>query len=250
CRTERLNGPWPKHLPRPGPAVVTPSLAVRLGLRYVRGLRASTADAIEREADRAPFAGVKGLSRRTALWQAASAARDMGPLYDTLEDDVASPLSEMSRFDETVADYQTTEMTAGPHLVAHFRTQLKRDGVLFAADLARAPDGSMVKTAGVIVVRQRPGTAKGFVFLSLEDETGMCQAILRPDLFKENRALVVGSPALVVEGRLQKMDGTLSIRAERFERMCLEEPIPELHHTASPPYRHHRESVPPSHDFR
>ncbi len=108
----------------------------------------------------------------------------------------------------------------------------------------------MVKTAGVIVVRQRPGTAKGFVFLSLEDETGMCQAILRPDLFRENRALVVGSPALVVEGRLQKKDGTLSIRAERFERMSLEEPIPELRKPVSPPYPRHRESTPPSHDFR
>ena len=78
----------------------------------------------------------------------------------------------------------------------------------------------------------------------------MCQAILRPDLFRENRALVVGSPALVVEGRLQKKDGTLSIRAERFERMSLEEPIPELRRKTSPPYRHHRESTPPSHDFR
>ena len=78
----------------------------------------------------------------------------------------------------------------------------------------------------------------------------MCQAILRPDLFKENRALVVGSPALVVEGRLQKKDGTLSIRAERFERMCLEEPIPELRKPVSSPYPRHRESTPPSHDFR
>jgi hypothetical protein len=78
----------------------------------------------------------------------------------------------------------------------------------------------------------------------------MCQAILRPDLFKENRALVVGSPALVVEGRLQKKDGTLSIRAERFERMSLEEPIPELRKPVSPPYPRHRESTPPSHDFR
>ncbi len=194
--------------------------------------------------------GEHGLSRRTALWQAAAAARDLGPLYDTLEDDVASPLPEMSRFEETVSDYQTTEMTAGPHLIAHFREQLKRYGILSAADLAKAPDGSMVKTAGVIVVRQRPGTAKGFVFLSLEDETGTYQAILRPDLFREHRSLVVGSPALVVEGRLQKKDGTLSIRAERFERMSLEEPIPELRKPVSPPYPRHRESTPPSHDFR
>ncbi|MHB1047797.1 MAG: DNA polymerase III subunit alpha [Thermoanaerobaculia bacterium] len=283
CRTERLNGPWPRHLPRPSSAVVTPQLAVRLGMRYVRGLRASTADAIEREQALAPFSGVKdlarraalredelsalahagafatlpdaatgerGLSRRTALWQAAAAARDMGPLYDSLEDDVASPLPEMSRFEETVSDYQTTELTAGPHLIAHFRPQLKREGVLSAAELAKAPDGSIVKTAGVIVVRQRPGTAKGFVFLSLEDETGMCQAILRPDLFRENRSLVVGSPALVVEGRLQKKDGTLSIRTDRLERMSLDEPIPELQRPASPPYPRQRESTPPSHDFR
>jgi hypothetical protein len=78
----------------------------------------------------------------------------------------------------------------------------------------------------------------------------MCQAILRPDLFKENRSLVVGSPALVVEGRLQKKDGILSIRAQRFERMCLEEPIPALRKPASPPYPRHRENTPPSHDFR
>jgi hypothetical protein len=78
----------------------------------------------------------------------------------------------------------------------------------------------------------------------------MCQAILRPDLFRENRSLVVGSPALVVEGRLQKKDGTLSIRAERFERMNLDDPLPEMHRTDSPPYRHHRESAPPSYDFR
>ena len=80
-------------------------------------------------------------------------------------------------------------------------------------------------------MRQRPGTAKGFVFLSLEDETGIVQAIVRPDLFRENRALIVGSPGLVVEGRLQKKDGTLSVRAERFW------PLPSLPDL-------------PSHDFR
>ena len=85
---------------------------------------------------------------------------------------------------------------------------------------------------------------------ALGDEPGTCPPILRPDLFRENRALVVGSPALVVEGRLRKKDGTLSIRAERFVRTSLEEPVPELHRAASPPYRHHRESTPPSHDLR
>lgn len=77
----------------------------------------------------------------------------------------------MSRFEGTVADYQTSEVTAGPHFIARFRPQLERDNILSAADLASAPHGSIVETAGVIAVRQRPDIAKGFVFLSLEDET-------------------------------------------------------------------------------
>ena len=73
-----------------------------------------------------------------------------------------------------------------------------------------------MKAAGAVIVRQRPGTAKGFVFLSLEDESGIVQAIVRPDLFRENRALIVGSAGLVVEGQLQKEGGNVSVRAERF----------------------------------
>jgi error-prone DNA polymerase len=88
-----------------------------------------------------------------------------------------------------------------------------------------------VATAGAVIVRQRPGTAKGFVFLTLEDETGMCQAIVRPDLFRENRAVIVGSGTLIVEGRLQKQDGTLSVKGERFRSL------------------QHLETIP-SHDFR
>jgi error-prone DNA polymerase len=221
----------------------------------VRGLRGSAGDAIAREAAKGPFSSVRdlarrcalredeltalahagaltsipdgsratpdpaGLTRRSALWQAAAAAKDMGPLYDTLDDGLASPLPEMSRFEETVSDYVTTEMTAGPHLIAYYRPSLRRQEVRSAAELETCRDGDVVKMAGAVVVRQRPGTAKGFVFLSLEDETGMAQAIVRPDLFREHRALIVGSPGLVVEGRLQKKDGTLSVKAERFWRL-------------------------------
>ena len=229
-----------------GPASATagPHLGVRLGMRFVRGLRASAGDVIEREAAKGAFssprdlvrrcplreneltalahAGALGsldLTRRAALWQVAAASKDLGPLYDTLDDGSASPLSEMSRFEETVSDYATTEMTAGPHLIAYYRAALKRHAVLSAAELDRCRDGDVVRMGGAVVVRQRPGTAKGFVFLSLEDETGMAQAIVRPDLFRENRALIVGSPGLVVEGRLQKTDGTLSVKAERFWRL-------------------------------
>ena len=103
--------------------------------------------------------------------------------------------------------------------------------ILSCAELHAAPEGTRVKAAGSVIVRQRPGTAKGFVFLSLEDESGIVQAIVRPDLFKKNRALIVGSPGLVVEGPLQKEGANVSVRAERFW------PLPALPDL-------------PSHDFR
>jgi error-prone DNA polymerase len=128
----------------------------------------------------------------------------------------ASPLREMSPAEETLADYAATDLTAGPHLLTHFRPQLKRDGVYTAMQLKKLPSGKRVATAGAVIVRQRPGTAKGFVFLTLEDETGISQAIVKPDLFHEHRALIVGSPGLIVEGILQNEDGQCSVRADKF----------------------------------
>ena len=133
--------------------------------------------------------------------------------------------------EETTADYRATDMTAGPHLIEHLRPQLAARSILSCAELHAAREGTRVKAAGSVIVRQRPGTAKGFVFLSLEDESGIVQAIVRPDLFKENRSLIVGTPGLVVEGKLQTTDGTLSVRADRFW------PLPSLPDV-------------PSHDFR
>jgi len=214
---------------------------VRLGLRFVKGLRQSTGEAIERADTERPFASVEDLARRCALrpgdldllahagalaafgrtrreaiWQVAKVARKPGPLFEEVAVDDPSPLPEMTPIEETRADYQSMEMTTGPHMLAHLREGLRRKRVLAAADLAKRPDGERVTAAGAVIVRQRPGTAKGFVFLTLEDETGMLQAIVRPDLFREQRAVVVGSGALVVRGTLQKQDGTLSVRAERF----------------------------------
>jgi len=178
-------------------------------------------------------------TRRAALWQADLAARRPGPL---LEEDSchpeprsrdlggglksesgsrsllskASPLREMSPYEETLADYQSTDLTTGPHLMEHSRSQLKQRGVLSAADLRAVHDGKRAVTAGAVIVRQRPGTAKGFVFLTLEDETGMSQAIVSPSLFRENRSVIVGSPGLIIEGILQKEGAQCSLKAERF----------------------------------
>ena len=122
----------------------------------------------------------------------------------------------MNAGDETLADYDSMQLTTGPHLIQYFRTRLKRDNVLSALDLKRIPNGNRVTTAGAVIVRQRPGTAKGFVFLTLEDETGMSQAIVHPNLFREHRSLIVSSPGLIVEGILQNTDGQCSVKAEKF----------------------------------
>ncbi|HEV2064120.1 MAG TPA: OB-fold nucleic acid binding domain-containing protein, partial [Thermoanaerobaculia bacterium] len=224
---------------------------VRLGLRFVRGLSEAAGRAIEEEQARAPFrdadelarrcrlkpgelellayAGALacfGLTRRGALWQAAKVARPAGSLLAEVPVDDPSPLPEMAPEEETSADYETAAMTAGPHLLAHWRETLRGKGILSAAELSRLPDGRRVTMAGAVIVRQRPGTAKGFVFLTLEDETGLCQAIVRPDLFRENRSVIVGSGSLVVEGRLQKQDGTLSVKGERFWSLSQVEAVP------------------------
>ncbi len=220
---------------------------VRIGLRWVHGLRRAAGETIEAERARAPFndtadlsqrCGLSseqlerlahvgalaslGLSRREALWQVSEVAGRRGPLFANLPPESASPLAEMSPLDETVADYAGLHLTTGPHLLAYVRPELDRRGVVAAAALDAIDDGEIVRVAGAVIVRQRPGTAKGFVFLTMEDETGMVQAIIRPDLFREHRAFLVSTPVLLVEGPLQKQDGTISIKARRFEAVHAE----------------------------
>ena len=115
------------------------------------------------------------------------------------------------------ADYAGTGLTIGPHPMALRRNELALRGVLRASDLPRARDGRRVRVAGMVITRQRPGTAKGFVFLTLEDETGISNVIIRPDLFDRERLIVIRHPFLIVDGVLQHQDGVLSIRAERVE---------------------------------
>jgi error-prone DNA polymerase len=138
----------------------------------------------------------------------------------------------MTRHERLVADYRGMALTVGPHPMALRRADLARLGVTPAAGLAARPDGARVRVAGAVIVRQRPGTAKGFVFLSLEDETGIANAIVRPALFERDRAVVVHEPFVLVEGMLQHQDGVISVRATGIR------PLPPL------PAR------VPSHDFR
>lgn len=211
-----------------------------MGLRFVKGLRETSAKRIEAaqpftsaedlayraklrddQLTKLAYAGALGslgLTRRDALWQASKAAKPAGELFENrgsrTED--RGHLPQMSALENTMADYHAMELTTGPHLVEHFRSELKSQKIFSAAELMKIPSGRRVTTAGAVIVRQRPGTAKGFVFLTLEDETGLSQAIVSPTLFSEQRSMILGHSGLVVEGILQNTEGQCSVKAEKF----------------------------------
>jgi error-prone DNA polymerase len=160
-----------------------------------------------------------GFDRREALWQVERAIRPAGELFkEGGEHDADScPLSPMSVTDRLVSDYEGTGLTIGPHPMAMRRQELALRGVLRAADLPTQRHGRRVRVAGAVITRQRPGTAKGFVFLTLEDETGIANIIIKPDVFAGKRLTIIEEPFLLIEGTLQNLDGVTSVRAERLE---------------------------------
>jgi error-prone DNA polymerase len=181
-----------------------------------------------------------GHDRRSALWQIERAVRPAGELFEessqypvasSQEEEQASsptpgwkpqassPLSEMTISERLVADYSGTGLTVGPHPMTFRRHDLSMRGVLPAIDLPKARPGRRVRTAGMVITRQRPGTAKGFVFLTLEDETGISNIIIRPDLYATDRLTIVESSFLLVEGVLQNQAGVTSIKAERVSKL-------------------------------
>jgi len=156
--------------------------------------------------------------RRDALWQVERAVRASGPLLEQhAEPDERSPLAPMNHEERLVADFHGTGLTVGPHPMAYRREWLKAMGIRRASELRNLPTGKRIRIGGCVITRQRPGTAKGFVFLSLEDETGVANAIVRPDLFHENRLLLTSERFLAVEGILQNQDNVISVRAERVQ---------------------------------
>jgi len=125
----------------------------------------------------------------------------------------------MTEAERIVADYAGTGLTIGRHPMALRRDDLAMRGILRALDLRSARHGRRVRVAGMVITRQRPGTAKGFVFLTLEDETGIANIIVRPDLFARDRLLIIEEPFLIVDGVLQTQDGVISVRAETVQGM-------------------------------
>jgi error-prone DNA polymerase len=288
CHPERSEGPaFSPHSAAPsanlqsGIKNLKSSFALRVGLKYVRGLREAAAQALVRERSLAPFQSIHDLTRRVpelrkdelttlaeigalnsvssfefqvsstehrarstesgitkqssaqskpetrnskfnslhrrdALWQIEKAVRRSGPLLEEFpEPDTPSPLEHMTYEERLVADFHGTGLTTGPHPMAYRRAEMKALGIHPASSLTSLPSGRRLRIGGCVIARQRPGTAKGFVFLSLEDETGIANAIVHPDLLQRNRILLSSGRFLMVEGILQNQDNVISVKAER-----------------------------------
>ena len=135
----------------------------------------------------------------------------------------------MSLSERISADYSGTGLTIGPHPMSILRTSLATRGVARAIDLPKWRPGRFVRVAGAVITRQRPGTAKGFVFLTMEDETGLSNVIITPDTFATFKRIVVDEPYLLVEGTLQNQDGAVSVKAERIESLKATTPAQPSH---------------------
>jgi error-prone DNA polymerase len=282
CTLERIDDSKechsPPHSSAEKPAAKNEPFAVRLGLRFVKGLRAEAALEIVRQRKLGPFQSIDDLERRIptiqkselvtlaevgalnfisgreegrsthrrdALWQIERATRRASPLLESAgarrgrveeeheehiphdgnnsevplsrtaaEND--SPLLQMTPEERLVADFRGTRMTVGPHPMTFHRPQMKKHGVRSAGELRHLPHGSQVRIAGGVIARQRPGTANGFVFLSIEDETGIANAIITPQLFDRYHVLVVHQQFLLIDGELQNQEGVVSVKAARI----------------------------------
>src|SRR3984885_12424167 len=172
--------------------------------------------------------GQNQVHRRDALWQIERLSRSPGPLLERagsfsepLAEEVQPPpigpppLQAMTPEERLVADFRGTGLTVGPHPMGYHRQKMKRLGVLTAVELRSVPNGRRVRIAGAVICRQRPGTAKGFVFLSIEDETGIANAIITPPVFEQYHVTVVHQPFLIVEGQLQKQENLISVKEDK-----------------------------------
>jgi error-prone DNA polymerase len=163
--------------------------------------------------------GCFGLSRREALWAAGAAATiRAGQLPGTTVGLAAPPLAAMTAAEETFADLWATG-TFGTHPLALIRERLAGRGVIGAAELKTARPGATVVVAGLVTHRQQPGTARGVVFLSLEDETGMANVICPPPVWERHRRLAIDASALLVQGRVERMEEAVSLLATRLRRL-------------------------------
>jgi error-prone DNA polymerase len=228
--------------------------ALRIGLRFIRGLGRRSEESLKRawqaggrfqsledvcrrsglrpkDLEKLAAAGAFETfcpGRRKALWEVLRVTRvkEDRPLLRLLQlqqelngvivvAENPDPIPEMTNLDKTLADYRTLGLSAGQHPMTYYRPFLSKKQIKACGDLQFADDGIHLRVAGGVICRQRPGTAKGFVFITLEDETGMANIIIRPQMFEEYRHVILKSHFLVFEGRLQSSEGVINLLAEK-----------------------------------
>jgi error-prone DNA polymerase len=228
------------------------NFALRIGLRYVRGLQQAAAEALMQQRARSPFVSVEDLAhrvpqltrdnlailaaigalnnlsvgaklhRRDALWQVEKAVRKSGPLLEgIIELDTSSPLRRMNVEERLVADYHGTGLTTGHHPMAYRREVLRDRGIKSALELRNLPHGKEATIAGCVITRQRPGTAKGLIFMTLEDETGTSRVIITPDFYDKNRMAVLNERFVLVSGVVQNQDNIVHLKARSIQPLSI-----------------------------
>jgi error-prone DNA polymerase len=226
-------------------------IVMRLGLRYVRGLQQIAAESLVHAALKRPFGSIEdmarrvpelsrgnlrmlaqigalnqiggiGLHRRDALWQVERAGKRVGKLLEgIIEQDAASPLAQMDIEERLVSDYHGTGVTTGPHPMFYRREEMSRLNIKSAAELRAMKNGTKAIVAGAVITRQRPGTAKGLIFLTLEDETGNANVIIMPDIYEKYRQAVLEPKFVRVLGTVQNQDGIVHLRAEEIAPLTI-----------------------------
>jgi error-prone DNA polymerase len=227
------------------------ALCLRLGMNYVKGMSAASGQAIEAERHKQAFSsledlvrrvpelrrdemeklarigalnhieGERALHRRSALWKGAAAVRPVGPLFEQADLlDNESPLPAMTEKERMMADYLGTTTSIGRHPMAVYRERLGNRRLWMASELKDVPRNTWVTVGGAVIVRQRPGTAKGFFFVSLEDESGIHNIICEPQFYDENRAILKTASFMIVTGVLQNQSGSISVKARKVEELA------------------------------
>src|SRR5579864_5936212 len=227
-------------------------IVMRIGLRYVRGLHQITGESLVLERKQRQFGSIEELARRVpelsranlrmlaqigalnnisadtklhrrdALWQVEKASQRVGKLLEgVIEQDSVSPLKPMEVEERLVSDYHGTGLTTGPHPMFYRRQEMRRLNIKSAAELRAMPHGKRATVAGAVITRQRPGTASGLIFLTLEDETGYANVIVMPQVYEEYRQAVLEPKFIRVSGTVQNQDGIVHLKAEHVEALMV-----------------------------
>jgi error-prone DNA polymerase len=225
-------------------------IVMRIGLRYLRGLQQIVGEFLVEARQQRQFGSIEELARRVpelsqtnlrmlaqigalnnistgtqlnrrdALWQVEKSGKKIGRLLEGIVDqDAASPLARMNTEERLVSDYYGTGLTTGPHPMFYRREEMRSLNILSAGELRAIKHGRRATVAGAVITRQRPGTASGLIFLTMEDETGYSNVIVMPHVYEKYRRAVLEPKFIRVFGTVQNQDGIVHLRADHIEAL-------------------------------